>query len=198
MDVSCKELRRRARESMKGRYGKSLGVVFVGGLVSLFGSIFTTGAMRYGSDNYFVAQQRGEKPSLSTAFEGFSKYGKTWTLWFLQGLFLFLWSFLLVIPAIVKSYSYRASYCVMKDYDLGVKGSVTESRKLMWSFKAKLFRLRLSFAGWLMLSCLLPLIGALFLEPYIRAAEAEFYCEMLECNNVRYYDDTKENTEKAA
>lgn len=195
MDTPCKELRRRARESLKGNYGKSLGVTLLGHIVTFFGGIFTAGAMNYGEDNFYVAQSRGENPAASSAFHGFKKYGKTWTLWFLRGLFLFLWAFLLIIPALVKSFSYRASYCVMKDYDLGVRASIAKSKKLMWSFKAKLFWLRASFFGWALLSCLLPLFGALFLEPYIRAAEAEFYLEMLECNNVRYHDDVRENKE---
>lgn len=102
----------------------------------------------------------------------------------LTAIFTTLWALLLVIPGIIKSYSYSQSYFIY--YDIvtdtgekpGVLDTITASRKLMDGYKGKLFWLDLTFIGWHILSMLTLGIGYLWLNPYISATKAAFYNEL--------------------
>ncbi|MCM1395786.1 MAG: DUF975 family protein [Corallococcus sp.] len=185
MDVSCKELRKRAWNRLAdGNYGKSLGASFLGAVIGSAGWFFTSGSMTYGVDNYFAAQQRGDETEFTDIFDGFGRYGNTLLGGLLQSIFIALWSILLVIPGIIKTYAYSVTFYVMKDFDLGATEAITKSRELMDGYKWKLFKLELSFIGWYLLSAITFGIGSIFLAPYVRATMAEFYAELLKCNGV--------------
>lgn len=186
MDVSCKELRKRAWDRLsQGGYGASLGVSFLGSLINSAAGIFTSGSISYGTCKYYIEQQRGKKPEFETMFSGFSLYGRTLVTGLLQTIFLFLWSLLLFIPGIIKGYSYALTGFVMYDFDISGEEAITKSRELMNGYKWKLFCLRLSFIGWTLLATFFTFgIGAIFLAPYMAAAEAEFYAEVLKCHDI--------------
>ncbi|MDF7671738.1 DUF975 family protein [Lactobacillus sp. ESL0701] len=76
----------------------------------------------------------------------------------LQNVFEFLWALLLIIPGIIKSYSYALTPYIVKDMvDSGQQVSftagVTASKHLMAGHKWQLFVLDLSFIGWYFLLC---------------------------------------------
>lgn len=184
MDVSCKELRKRAWDRLSnGNYGLSLGVSTLGGVINCAG-IFTYGPVSYGVGKYYIDQQRGLKPKFESMFDGFPLYGKTFVTGLLEQLFIFLWSLLLVIPGIIKGYSYAMVKYVMVDFDLSGEEAITKSRELMDGYKWKLFTLELSFIGWIILSAFTFGIGSILLAPYIEAAEAEFYAELLKAHDI--------------
>ena len=58
------------------------------------------------------------------------------------------------------------------------KQCIDESRRMMNGCKWKLFVLDLSFLGWYILGALCCGIGVLWVDPYRRAARAEFYVEL--------------------
>ena len=82
---------------------------------------------------------------------------------FLQGLYTVLWSLLLVIPGIVKIYSYAMTPYIMAEHpSLTANEAITESRRIMDGNKWRLFCLDLSFIGWELL-CALPMYAGYFL-----------------------------------
>ena len=85
---------------------------------------------------------------------------------------------------IVKSLSYSMTFYVMVDFNLSGRKAISKSVELMKGYKAKLFRLGLSFFGWYLLSSLTFGIGAIFLAPYVQATVAEFYAELLDCHGI--------------
>ncbi len=186
MDVSCKELRKRAWNRLAdGNYGSSLGVTFLGDIINGAAGIFTYGSIAYGTGKYYIDQQRGLKPKFETMFDGFSLYGSTLVTGLLQQLFLFFWTLLLFILGIIKQFSYSMVQYVMVDFDLSGTEAITKSRELMNGYKWKLFKLQLSFIGWELLAGLLTYgIGLIFLMPYEQAASAEFYAELLKCHDI--------------
>ena len=77
----------------------------------------------------------------------------------LQGLYVALWSLLLVIPGIVKSYSYAMAPYIMAEHPaLTANEAITESRRIMDGNKWRLFCLDFSFIGWELL-CVLPMLA---------------------------------------
>lgn len=181
MTVSCKELRSRAWNRLKGNYWQSLGVSLIGSIIAGVLAIVTAGPMNYGVISYYVAQQRGENPEFGDAFDGFNRFGDTFLGNLLMMVFIFLWGLIPIVGgiiALVKGFSYSMTYYVMKDENLDANTAITRSRELMDGCKWDLFKLRLSFIGWILLSMLTFGIGLIFLAPYMQAAEAEFYAHI--------------------
>lgn len=106
----------------------------------------------------------------------FSGYFRNVWGMFLMWLFTILWSLLLIIPGIVKSFAYALTPFILKDYpELSANQAINLSIKMMKGHKFDLFWLLLSFLGWLFL-CLLTLgIGVLWFMPYWQTALASFY-----------------------
>lgn len=117
------------------------------------------------------------------AFRGFKSpyFGGVFGIAVLTAIFTFLWMLLLVIPGIIKAYSYSQSYFIYYDTIQAtgekprVLDTITASRRLMKGYKGKLFWLNLTFIGWHLLSILTLGIGYLWLHPYITATKAAFY-----------------------
>ena len=92
--------------------------------------------------------------------------------------YLTLWT-LLIIPGIIKSFSYSMTYFILNDHpEYTANQAITESRHMMNGHKMDYFLLCLSFLGWFILSILTVGIGFLWLAPYFYATSAAFYEEI--------------------
>lgn len=98
---------------------------------------------------------------------------------FMMNLFIFLWSLLLVVPGIIKSYQYRmVPYIMAENPQMNYRDALALSSRMTEGHKLELFILELSFVGWIILGSLLCGIGVIFVQPYINATFAEVYAEM--------------------
>ena len=143
------------------------------------GIILVTGVMQYGLARVTTNCAKGAPWEISQMFNGFTEdYAKTLILHLMHSIFLFLWTMLLVIPGIVKSYSYALVYYLQQEPENVHKEPVdliTQSREWMYGHKWQLFCLDLSFIGWYLLGALCFGIGTLFVVPYHQMARANFY-----------------------
>lgn len=100
---------------------------------------------------------------------------KVWGM-FLMYLFIMLWSLLLVIPGIIKTFSYAMTPYILEERpELSANEAIDHSRAMMKGHKFDLFWLLLSFIGWGIL-CIFTLgIGLLWLMPYMQTSLAGFY-----------------------
>ena len=159
--------------------GAIIVVVIVVLVVAVFASalrIFVFGPLEVGCQSFFLrnAQAPAELGELG---RGFRSYWPTVGAMFLRDLFLLLWSLLLIVPGIVKSYSYRLTPYILAD-NPGMKGTdaITLSRRMMDGQKWNAFVLDLSFIGWELLSALTGgLLGIFYVNPYRDCTNAELY-----------------------
>lgn len=140
------------------------------------GLILIVCPMSYGMVTSFLTVVRGNKLKFSQLFAGFKDYGRVLGTMLLVGVYTLLWALLLIVPGIVKSYSYALTPYILVDHpELANNAAIEKSMAMMRGHKMKLFLLDLSFIGWWFL-CLLTLgIGLLFLTPYVYASRAAFY-----------------------
>ena len=100
---------------------------------------------------------------------------KVWGM-FLMAVFIFLWSLLLVIPGIIKCFSYAMTPFILEEHpELTANEAIDHSRAMMKGHKFDLFWLILSFIGWLILCMFTFGIGYLWLTPYMETSVAAFY-----------------------
>lgn len=119
---------------------------------------------------------RGEQTKISDLFEPYKYFIKVVLLSIVQFVFLFLWALLLVVPAIIKSFSYMLTYYILRDEpSIGVLEAITRSRQMMDGHKMEAFLLILSFIGWFFLGLITIGIGFLWIIPYVSVTLAKFY-----------------------
>ena len=109
-------------------------------------------------------------------FDGFKTYGRAIGVQLLMGILIMLWAVLLIIPGIIKSFSYAMTIYISKDHpELSANECIERSMDMMNGHKWDLFVLYLSFIGWFILCLFTMGIGFLWLIPYIQVSVAEFY-----------------------
>ena len=125
-----------------------------------------------------LRNHREESVDLENLFDGFrgGRYTRVFCALFLVNLFTFLWALLLIIPGIMKAFSYALTpYILLDEPELTARQAIARSCEIMQGRRWKLFCLYLSFIGWGILSILTFGIGILWLVPYMNASVAAFY-----------------------
>lgn len=149
--------------------------------------------MVYGYNVILLELHRENKlVEVTRLFDGFSDFGRIGGTMILMQLYTVLWMLLLVIPGIVKSYSYALTPYILKDRpELKFNAAIEESMRMMNGYKMKLFLLDLSFIGWILLTMLTFGIGLLFLNPYMSVSRIAFYEDLkAERKEIRWKADT--------
>lgn len=177
------ELRAEARMALTDKWVMAAVATLVMGAVAgaasyipVAGTILVALPVMYGYAIVMLNVFRGDEVNIGGLFDGFSDFGRIVGTKLLQTIYTFLWTLLLVIPGIVKSYSYAMTDYILKDYpELSNNAAIEKSMAMMDGYKMKLFLLDLSFIGWAILCIFTFGIGLLFLKPYMQVAHAAFY-----------------------
>lgn len=100
----------------------------------------------------------------------------------LRTVYIILWSLLLVIPGIIKTYEYRMiPYLLAENPDLTREEAFALSKQMMTGVKWNAFVLDLSFIGWAILSLFtLGLVGIFYGNPYKGLTDAALYMALRE------------------
>ena len=120
---------------------------FVSILVGLVALVLNAGYYCY----CFGILRREEMP-YESLFDAFPFAGKVILLSIVEGVFIFLWSMLFVIPGIIAAY--RNSFAMLnlcENPELGVMEALNLSKQQTFGYKWQLFVLQLSFIGWALL-----------------------------------------------
>ena len=139
-------------------------------------SFILGGTVELGYAKFLLKQHDRKELQFSDLFSQFDRFGTGFAQKFLRTLFTVLWSFLLIIPGIVKGLSYAMTPFILEEHpEMTASEAIKASMRLMDGHKMDLFILGLTFIGWEILACLTMGIGFLFLNPYMNAAYAAFY-----------------------
>ncbi len=131
---------------------------------------------------------------------GNGNYMKIVETMFFANLRIWLWSFLFIIPGIIKYYElYFVSYIVACNPTISAKRALEISKEMSSGHKKDIFAFELSFIGWYILVILLCLctcgLGGVMIIPllsYIEASKAEMYTERREYAIIQGITDEKE------
>lgn len=132
--------------------------------------------------NYFLMFAKSQKPKINNLFDGYKKsIGNSIIASLLMGIYIFLWSLLLIVPGIIKAFSYAMTfYIIAENPKISTTDALKRSQAMMNGHKWDFFVLELSFLGWEILSLFTCGIGFIFLNPYIETAKAHFYLTLKE------------------
>jgi len=198
------DLKRTAKEKLSGNFLTVILAMIIVGIVSGFPSTITQSVARGGSTELsyvfslvgilLIPIQIGylrihmdlsesKTLDLERIFSGFidGKYKKNVITMFVMGVFVFLWTLLLIIPGIVKAFAYAMTPYILADPDfddLSPTEAITKSREMMDGNKLRYFFLGLSFILWIFVIIITLGIATLYVGPYMQQTMAEFYFDV--------------------
>ena len=149
-----------------------------GSIIVGIGAVIVTGPLSFGLNYLFLKQARDHQPmDLGDMFKGFSSdFGQNLLIGLMTAIFTALWSLLLIVPGIVKAYSYSMVYYIKADHpEYDWRQCIAESQAMMNGHKMDMFILDLSFIGWMIVGSLCLGVGTLWVSAYMEAARAHFY-----------------------
>lgn len=158
-------------------------------------AIFVSLPLEYGKDAFFLEVLEEKRPNVGRLFQNFRSniYWKSLLVMLLRAIYNLLWTFLFIIPGIIKFFSYEQAARIARDNpELTTNEAITRSREMMDGYKAKLFLLYLSFLPWYIpaflvsflsvvnswfgvVASILSLITSILIGPYFQVAKAVFY-----------------------
>lgn len=166
--------------------------IIVGALSYVVVGVLLAGVLNIGFAKIMLNGVRKKETKLEDLFSGFSAgFERSLVAGLLMYIFTFLWSLLLIIPGIIKAYSYSMTYYILLD-DENITGSdaIKKSQEMMQGHKRELFLQDLSFIGWILLSILTFGILLIWLNPYMELSRAVFY-ERLKNGNSQNVNTTE-------
>ena len=163
-------------------------IVIVSTLLTSFLSfiiLFLQGSLNFGLFFASLKISRDEEVKISDLFLGFKKnnFLRSSVTFVLVNIFTQLWTLLLIIPGIIKGFSYSMTTFIMIDNpNMGYTKAITESRRIMNNHKWNLLSLFASFIPLYLLgvlvtilTCGVGLISFLWIYAYIQISFAHFY-----------------------
>ncbi len=143
---------------------------------------FVANIINVGFHGWFLDYSRGENPDFDVMFSRFNHFKSTMLGMLLRDVYIILWSLLLIIPGIIKSYAYAmVPYVLYENPSLSARQAIRISETMMDGWKWELFKFELSFIGWNILNAFTcSILGLLYVNPYYFTAHAMLY------DNIKY------------
>lgn len=190
------ELKIQAKSQIKGKIGMLFAMyllfiicICVASAIPVIGvivNLISSSVFSLGLAFVFIKVVKDEKLEFGDIFYAFNDLWTAIKANFFVSLFLCLWSLLLVIPGIIKGFSYSLTYYILaENKGMPVLEAITLSRKMMDGHKMDLFLLFLSFIGWFILGAITVGIAYIWIIPYAVATYANFYQSVKEEFNSR-------------
>lgn len=197
------ELKSTAKEQLRGRWGLAIITVLVSNLIInsynmfkgvdfvieisenltltlnlislIFGGVVSTGLSKFLLN--FTTNR--EVPKFADLFSQFKIFFKALGLFILMGIAIILGTLFFIIPGIIVALMFsQAFYILAENPNKGIFECLEESSNLMHGYKWELFALQLSFIGWELLAVLTFGIASLWINPYQKVTEANFYLKL--------------------
>lgn len=158
--------------------GLAIGVILIAIVIGAAVAIFVVNPINVGVQTFFLRNSSGETEGFHLG-DGFKyNYLNVVKTMFFMNLWIGLWSLLLVIPGIIKAYSYRlVPYILAENPDIDTNEALMRSEQLMRGNKWESFIYDLSFIGWYIVSIFITcgLLSIFWVQPYKLACDAELY-----------------------
>lgn len=152
--------------------------ILIASLCSIVVSVFLYSPLTVGYYNTMKeVYTRGEEKMTASMFRiGYGNVIRNGLGMLLMQVFIFLWCLLLLIPGIIKSFSYALTpFLLVDNPELTPNQALNLSSKMMKGHRFDLFWLILSFIGWIFIGILTLGIAYFWLLPYMYASISAFY-----------------------
>ena len=196
--MNTAELKANAKEQLRGKWAVAIATVLVANILidsdvmykvsekfGLIGlsiscsliSLFLGGVISVGLCKFLLDMTtKREEPRFETLFSQFNIYLKTLGLNILITLSECIGTILFIVPGIIVGLMFSQSYYILsEDPSKSITQCIKESVDMMNGHKWDLFYLELTFIGWWLLTAITVGIAGLWVAPYVKVTETNFY-----------------------
>ena len=196
--MNTAELKANAKEQLRGKWAVAIATVLVANILidsdvmykvsekfGLIGlsiscsliSLFLGGVISVGLCKFLLDMTtKREEPRFETLFSQFNIYLKTLGLNILITLSVCIGTILFIVPGIIVGLMFSQSYYILsEDPSKSITQFIKESVDMMNGHKWDLFYLELTFIGWWLLTAITVGIAGLWVAPYVKVTETNFY-----------------------
>ena len=196
--MNTAELKANAKEQLRGKWAVAIATVLVANILidsdvmykvsekfGLIGlsiscsliSLFLGGVTSVGLCKFLLDMTtKREEPRFETLFSQFNIYLKTLGLNILITLSVCIGTILFIVPGIIVGLMFSQSYYILsEDPSKSITQCIKESVDMMNGHKWDLFYLELTFIGWWLLTAITVGIAGLWVAPYVKVTETNFY-----------------------
>ena len=196
--MNTTELKANAKEQLRGKWAVAIATVLVANILidsdvmykvsekfGLIGlsiscsliSLFLGGVISVGLCKFLLDMTtKREEPRFETLFSQFNIYLKTLGLNILLTLSVGIGTILFIVPGIIVGLMFSQSYYILsEDPSKSITQCIKESVDMMNGHKWDLFYLELTFIGWWLLTAITVGIAGLWVAPYVKVTETNFY-----------------------
>lgn len=209
-----KEIKMKAKESLKGNFGATIIISLVVLLLSVIPTIadtilgndsilapiitiiieILTVFLSVGLNKFYMDVTTKGKGEIKTLFWGRHLYLKAFLISLLIGIATILGTLLFIVPGIIIALMYSQVYYVMIDNpDMGVFECLQKSSDIMKGHKWEYFVFGLSFLGWYLLIPITLGLGYFYVLPYTNTACVNYYVDLVEYYKI--HNGISDNTE---
>ena len=205
------ELKFRAKDQLRGNWGIAIGGVLLASIFIDFDCIYNI-AERFGLEKVTLSVSvnllsiflggvistglcklllniatKREKPNVENIFSYFDIYLKTLGLNILISIAVIIGFILFIIPGIIVALMFSQAFFILaEDRSKSITECLSESAEMMKGYKWEFFVLEVSFIGWWIVSALTLGIGGLWVAPYQKVTETNFYLNLKDSNRKLY------------
>ena len=133
---------------------------------------------------YYIVQFIKDKEyQFSDLWKFINDYIRILLVTILEGIFIFLWALLLIVPGIIKAIAYSLVDFILGDdqyKDLSYTEVLKKSEEMMMGHKMDYFVLTLSFIGWHILAIFTLGLLEIWIIPYEKVATTKFLLDVKE------------------
>lgn len=196
--MNTAELKANAKEQLRGKWAVAIATVLVANILidsdvmykvsekfGLIGlsiscsliSLFLGGVISVGLCKFLLDMTtKREEPRFETLFSQFNIYLKTLGLNILITLSVCIGTILFIVSGIIVGLMFSQSYYILsEDPSKSITQCIKESVDMMNGHKWDLFYLELTFIGWWLLTAITVGIAGLWVAPYVKVTETNFY-----------------------
>ena len=196
--MNTAELKANAKEQLRGKWAVAIATVLVANILidsdvmykvsekfGLIGlsiscsliSLFLGGVISVGLCKFLLDMTtKREEPRFETLFSQFNIYLKTLGLNILITLSVCIGTILFIVPGIIVGLMFSQSYYILsEDPSKSITQCIKQSVDMMNGHKWDLFYLELTFIGWWLLTAITVGIAGLWVAPYVKVTETNFY-----------------------
>ena len=185
-------LKKWAKEKVKGNVWRIFALYLFVSLISMIPTIikidndilpiiitiiisFTSFILNVGLVKYMINFINDNPSNINMLFSKFKYWKQMAITYFRIYINVFLWSILLIIPGIIKAYSYSlVTYILADNPNISSKDALKLSEDMMHGHKLELFLLQISFSGWQILSIFTLFLLEIWIIPYKQTTITKF------------------------
>lgn len=191
--MNREELKQKSKVQINNKLGTVFLMMLIIYLITFFSSlilslipgggavitVILTPAFNLSMARAYLYVAKGFEINVTDTFSGFNDYFSSFKTELLSGIITFLYSLLLIVPGIIKAVEYSFALMILaENKGKSARECLKESKAMTYGHRMELFKLYLSFIGWMLLTLVTCGVLGIWTIPYMNVTFTNAYLSL--------------------